>query len=387
MSENYPFNVEKIKRSLLNFGILKTILIVSFVFWIFVLYFNPYYLADLEMRWSDHLRHEWVSWLFLNVGFKVFNTPIEIFRSQVPSINPHPYWSIHPTIYPLGNILYFIPFGLLSNLGIINDIAVHKLMMSSFLMGAHLSVYYFVKELKRIGYTFRLFLMILITCLFYTHMVFWSLNGFYDVIAVLLIILSIKYYKEGSSLKSLVVLTGSFFLHYRSIFYLPFWIFVFVKVLSQYKDDIWSRFTHFNKFSLSFIWFLSVASLDFYTVFLSFIDKTWETPTSWQPSIINIYSGSLDAQILLITLSAIICFILVKRKSYVTVSTILLCLVYMLLAPQWAQWHHLFFFPALLLPSNKTSIEIVSFWLLITVFLTTGFTSPLQILHLLQKMF
>lgn len=338
------------------------------------------------MVYTDHLRHEYVSWLFLNVGFKVFNTPIGIFRSQVPSINPHPYWDVHPTIYPLGNILYFIPFGLLSNLGIINDIAVHKLMIFSFLVGAHLSVYYFVMELQRIGGNFRLFLMILISSLFYTHIVFWSLNGFYDVIAVLLIILSVKYYKEGSSLKSLVVLTGSFFLHYRSIFYLPLWIFVFVKVLPQHKDDIWSRFTHFNKFSLSFLWFLSVASLDFYTVFLSFVDRTWETPTNWQPSIINIYSGRLDAQILLITFSAIIFFTLVKRKAYVTVSTMLLCLVYMMLAPQWTLWHHLFFFPALLLPSNMTLIKIVSFWLLITLFLITGFISPLRIIHLLQNL-
>lgn len=387
MSENYPIKLEKIKRILINLGILKILLIASFVFWGLILYFNPYSFADLEKHYTDHMRHEYASWLFLNVGFKVFNTPIGVLSSQVPSLNPHPTWPMHPSIYPLGNILYFIPFGILSNLGIINDITVHKLMILSFLTGAHLAVYYFVKELKRIGYNFRLFLMILLTSIFYTHIVFWSLNGFYDVVAILLIILSIKYYKEGSSLKSIVILTGSFFLHYRSIFYLPLWICLFVKILLQYKDNIWSQFTHFNKVSLSFLWFISVASLDFYTVYLSFVDKKLVIPIEWQSSIINIYNGRVDAQILLITFSAMIFFILLKRKSYITVSTMLLCLFYVLLTPQWVLWHHLFFFPALLLPSNQPSVEIASFWLLISVYLTAGIISPLWISHLLQKMF
>ena len=376
---------KKIKRMLLNLDLLKIVLAVSFVLWALVLYFNPYYFADLEMRYTDHMRHEYMAWLFLHVGFKVFSTPLENLSLQAPSLNPHPTWRTHPHIYPLGSILYFIPFGVLSNLGIISDITVHKLMILSFLTGAHLAIYYFMMELRK--YNFGLFLTISVSSLFYTHLIFWALNGFYDAIAILFIILAIKYWREGSSLKSLVILTGSFFLHYRSIFYLPLWITLFAKILLQHKDDLWSQLTHLNRLSLSFLWFLSVASLNFYTIYLSFFNRSWKIPVEWQPSVINIYSGKLDAQILLLTLSAITFLILVKRKSYITFFSLLLCLAYMLFTPNWMHWHNLFFFPALLLSLDKTSVEVASFWLITIIYFTTGFISPLWISQLLQTMF
>jgi len=377
--------IHLIDEILEKMNVLEMMLIISLVTWISVLYFNPYYFADLENRYTDHMRHEYVSWLFLHVGFKVFSTPLKELSSQAPSLHPHLVWQMHPHIYPLGSILYFMPFGILSNLGIISDVIVHKLMVLSFLAGAHLALYYFIMELKKRG--FGVFLVASVSSLFYRHMVFWALNGFYDVMAILLIILSIKYWRKGSSLKSLVVLTASFFLHYRSIFYLPLWIVLFAKILFQHKNDLWNQLTRFSKLSLSFMWFLIVALLDLYTAYLSFLNRTWEIPAEWKTSIINVYSGKPDAQMLLLALSAIVFLILVKRKSYITGSTMLLCLAYMLFTPNWMHWHHLFFFPTMLIPSNKISVEAAAFWLVTTIYLTAGFISPLWISQLLQMMF
>jgi hypothetical protein len=191
----------------------------SFIFWVVVLCYNPYYWADLYNVYTDHLRQEYVSWSFLQVGFKVFSFPLGQIALSITALHPHPTWAMLPALYPLGMIFYFLPFGVLSNTGVLGDVLVHKLMVLSFLITAYLSVYYFTAGWKK--YNFGLLPYVLAPVLFYLSASFWALNGFFDVVPVLLIILSIYALKKDDYFKGILFISGAIFVHYRALMYSP----------------------------------------------------------------------------------------------------------------------------------------------------------------------
>ena len=360
---------------------LKSLFVWSFIFWIIILRFNPYYFADLQNVYTDHLRHEYVSWVFLQVGFKVFSTPLGEIASQVYALHPHLTWEMHPSLYPLGMVLYFLPFGILSNLGILNDILVHKLMVFSFLGAAYLCIYYFTLEWKesKLG----LCAYVLAPTLFYLSTTFWALNGFYDVIPVLFIILSIQAYKRNEYFEGVLFLAGAMFMHYRALMYFPLLIYLLYRLWRWNKTKMYTC-----KKYIAVIVVLITGLLDGYTFYLSFIDRKWLIPTIWQISpvyLLDLKDTYLFFLFLAVTLGV---WFYLFRKGEVLSSAILgLFWTYISLTSTWGHWHCLFFFPSILLADDKQSKECIFLWLLLSMYFLGGLINPAWIVSLISKMF
>jgi len=375
----------RIKRFILDYLLfenkLKSLLGWSFIFWIVILRFNPYYYADLRNIYTDHLRHEYVSWAFLQVGFKVFSTPLGEIASQVYALHPHLTWEMHPSLYPLGMVLYFLPFGILSNLGILNDILVHKLMVFSFLVCAYLCIYHFTLEWKesKLG----LCAYVLAPILFYLSTTFWAMNGFYDVIPVLLIILSIRAHKRNEYFEGVLFLAGAIFMHYRALMYFPLLIYLLYRLWRRNKTNVYVA----RRYIAIVVVFITGLVCS-YTFYLSFIDRKWRIPTIWQTSPVYLLDPKDMYLFFLFSAVTLGVWLYLFRKGAVLSSAILgLFWTYISLTSSWGPWHCLFFFPCILLAGDKQSKECIFLWLLLSMYFLGGLIDPSWIVSIISKMF
>jgi Gpi18-like mannosyltransferase len=359
---------------------LKSLLAWSFVLWTAVIIRNPYYMADLENVYTDHLRSEYISWSFLQVGFRVFSAPLGEIAPLVNALNPHLYWTMHPSLNPWGTVFYFLPFGIISDLGILNDITVHKLMVFSFLVAAYLCVYYFTLNLNKSKQDLVTF--VLLPIVFYLSSTYWALNGFYDVVPVLLIILSILAYNRNDFFKGVILLAVAMLMHYRSLVYSPLLLFSLYGLWKVKRE----KFSATRK-AIAFGIVLITGLLDGYTFYLTFIRKEWTTPSIWAPSaayVPNMQNLYLVVFFLMTTFG--VALYLLRKRNVLPCMLLLFFWVYISFIGSWGSWHLLFFFPAVLLMSGKRSREILSLWLLVSVFLLGGLVTPMQVASSVGRM-
>jgi len=337
-------------------------------------------MADLENVYTDHLRFEYVSWAFLQVGFRVFSTPLGEIGSVVHAVHPHLHWVMHPSLNPLGVVFYFLPFGAISNLGIISDVSVHKLMVFSFLVAGYSCVYYFTLNWKESKH--NLVTYVLLPIVFYLSSTYWALNGFYDLIPVLLIILSIQAYNKNDIFKGILLLAAAMLMHYRSLMYFP--------LLAYLLFRLWKRNnkkSNMRRKLLAFAVVLIIGLLDGYTFNLTFISKDWAAPTGWIPSPAYILDlKNSYCAIFFLATSFGVWFYLFRKGKILSSTIIFFFWVYISFIGSWGSWHALFFFPALLLPNDKRSKEAFSLWLLVSMFLLGSFVTPVQLVSPVGRM-
>jgi len=356
----------------------------SFIFWVLVLLFNPYYFADLQLVYTDHMRHEYVSWAFLQVGFKVFTVPLGEIAPGVVARNPHPTWEMVPSLYPLGMILYFLPFGILSNLGVLPDVIVHKIMVLSFLFAAYLCVHHLTFDLHE---DTGLFTRIIAPTVFYFSTVFWALNGFYDVIPLLFVVLSIRRFKDGDFFKGVIFSTVAFFMHYRALMYSPL---LLKGLLSLWmKKDDYSRVL-VNR-ALTAVSSLALV-LTIYTLSISY-RSLLSRPIpygvgGWATSPVYLLNlGDVPLFMLFMILSIVAGSYLVGQGEFLSATIIFLIWVYLSLVFNWRIWHCLFFLPLAIMPVDESVREGVLLWLLFTMYYFNCLIDPLYVISLLVRMF
>ncbi len=176
---------------------------------------NPSNTGTLEHFYTDHMREEWTAWCFLQLGFKEFYTPVKVIARECKSLHPHPFWAMNPVDRPLGCILVFLPFGILSNLGILPDVVVHKLEIFVITLQAVGAIYLVLKHIK------NRFVKIMYLTFLSPYIIHWALNGIYDSAVLFFVILGLLAYERGRYRLSLLSLTYAIVLHYRAIMYAP----------------------------------------------------------------------------------------------------------------------------------------------------------------------
>jgi hypothetical protein len=352
---------------------LKSLFAWSLILWIAIIIRNPYYTADLENIYTDHLRFEYTSWAFLQVGFKVFSVPLTEIVPVVNALSPHLYWQVHPLLNPLGTVFYFLPFGIASNLGILSDVVVHKLMILSFLVAGYLCVYHFTLDWNKDKPD--LITYILLPLIFYISSVYWALNGFFDVVPIFLIILSVQAYKRNDFFKVVVLLAVAMFMHYRSLVYAPLLACSFLMLWK--KEGMASGIVR-KAIASSVV--LAIGLFDGYTFYLTFIRKLWITPAVWAPSSAYILdSQNLYFVIFFLVATLGVCFYLLRKRNVLASIMLIFFWIYISFIGSWGSWHLLFFFPAILLLTEKRTRESFSIWLLISMFLLGGIITPVQL--------
>ena len=360
---------------------LKSLYGWSFVAWATMLCLNPYHFADLHEVYTDHIRHEYVSWAFLQVGLRVFYDPLGDLALHVHALNPHPTWPMVPSLYPAGMILLFLPFGALSNLGIMDDVLVHKLMVLTFLIAAYLCVHQFNQLFEDTGQH----LGFLVPTLFFLNATYWALNGFYDLIPLLLVLLATRSQKERRHERSAILVTLAMFLHYRAVMYLPLLLSSVYGMWSERGESPSKRRWIVTSAVVGMLLFTA------YTFYLSYSSITQiSIPVGlggWDTSPVHIYAPkNTTLQLFFILVTGYAYLRLMRRWEMVSSLVLLLFWVYASFIVNWRSWHSLFFFPLAVLPEDGGARRAALLWLLTVLYLFDLIINPIYVVDLVRKM-
>jgi hypothetical protein len=177
---------------------------------------SPRYVV--EIGYTDHLRHEYAAWAFLQIGLKVFDTPISDWHAGARY--PHAeFWTTLPEWYPPGLLLIFMPFGVAANKGLISDSTSAMLMVMMLGAAAVLAAWMFFRTLELV---YEPVLAIVLGVIGLIIFVNWALNGFIDPLAAGVAITGIYLAERGRPGEGLVVLCGALCIHFRLWYLWPF---------------------------------------------------------------------------------------------------------------------------------------------------------------------
>lgn len=230
---------------------LKTVfilfLLVSLVFTSYLVLANNAFTSSLEPQYFDHLRHQRFAFEFLREGMSIFSTPM---KELVPIGNPAYYgWNEIPEFYPMGIVIFFIPFSILAFNSIIDSIIVNKLTITIFLLFAHLAIYFYTTTLFNQSYDKmrqeERGVTIILTVIFYIYLIFWSLNGQYEAIPVFFVILSLIQLKKKNCGQSVFWYVIAIFFKYQAIFLLPIYLFVAYRMIST-SENVMLKFKNIS---------------------------------------------------------------------------------------------------------------------------------------------
>jgi hypothetical protein len=356
-------------------------LILSLILWIvyIILNSNPY--ATFENWYTDHLRHAYVSSLFLKDGLSVFNQPLGVLASQDSSRFMFVTWPEMPHLYPLGSILLFLPFGVLLQGGI-NAILVYKLEIALFLIFAHICLFIFLR--KFFGKNMHLFLKLVGLYIIYVTLVVYAADGMFDSVAFVFSLLAVIMFLNERYDAFFLFIGISVFLKYQAgIFLFPLIVVGLLKLFKLKNPASLIR----NKVVVLGAFFVGVSG---FTGYLSapFLIRTRpelimnginafssHSQSSWLP----------QAFFVLLTLTGTVGFAvyMLNKNSLLSLSSLFLLLPIFTL-PYFQNWYFPFIFVYVLIPQQRKELTATMVWLIFIVFMLSfggvGF-SPQPILN------
>ena len=343
---------------------LLTFLVVSLVFWLILLALNSNSLATVENWFTDHVRHSYVSTLFLKDGLSVFNQPLGTLSSQDNSHFMYVTWPEMPHLYPLGSILLFLPFGVLLQNGF-DPVLVYKLEIALFLVFAHICLFFFLKFFVKKN--LHLFWKLVGLYIIYVTLVIYAAGGMFDSIPFIFSLFAVTMFLSERYDYFFLLIGISVFLKYQAgIFLLPLIIVGLLKLIERNKPGLLFR----NKAVIAGAVFMLISA---FTAYLSapFLSQT-------RPELImsgiNAFaphtqiSWSLQFTYILLTLAAtlVYAFYMLNKNSLLSLSALFLLLPSFTL-PYFQNWYIPYFFVYILIPQRKTELWVTMIWLSIMI--------------------
>jgi hypothetical protein len=341
---------------------LLTFLLISLVLWLILLALNSNSLATVENWFTDHVRHSYVSTLFLKDGFSVFNQPLGTLSSQDNSRFMYVTWPEMPHLYPLGSILLFLPFGTLLQNGF-DPVLVYKLEIALFLIFAHICLFFFMRVfLKK---NLHLFWKLIGLYIIYVTLVIYAAGGMFDSIPFIFSLLAVTMFLSERYDYFFLLMGISVFLKYQAaIFLLPLIIVGLLKLIEKNKPGTLLR----NKAVIAGAAFFLISA---YTAYLSgpFLSQT-------RPELImngiNAFAAhtqlawTLQFTYILLTVTTTLVYVIymLNKNSLLSLSAIFLLLPSLTL-PYFQNWYIPYFFVYILIPQRKTKLGVTMIWLII----------------------
>ncbi len=360
---------------------LLAFLLLSLILWLVFLALNSNPLATFNNWYTDHVRDNYVSSLFLKDGFSVFNQPLGTLASQDHSYYMFVTWPEMPHLYPLGSILVFLPFGALLQSGF-DPVLVYKLEIALFLVFAHVCLYFFLRDfLKKKSH---LFWKIAGLYIIYVSLVLYAAGGMFDSIAFLFALIAVTMFlSERYDFFFLSMGVSAFFKYQAVIFLLPL---IIVGVLKVHEKKLLGSFIR-NKTVIVSIVLMVVSG---FTAFLSapFLIQTRQELVM---NVINAFaphaqiSWNYQSAGILLTLVVTLVYAayMLNKNSLLSVSAIFLLLPSFML-PYFQYWYIPYFFVYALIPQHKKELEITVLWLMFMIVMLCFSGNPLQIFSSFQ---
>ncbi len=356
---------------------LLAFLLLSLVLWLILLSANTNSLATFNNWYTDHVRDDYVSSLFLKDGFSVFSQPLGMLASQDSSHYKFVTWPEVPHLYPLGSILLFLPFGTLLQNGL-DPVLVYKLEIALFLVFAHICLYFFLSAfLKKNSH---LFWKIAGLYIIYVSLVLYAAGGMFDSVAFLFAIIAVTMFlSERYDYFILLMGVSIFFKYQTGIFLLPLIIVGLLMALQKNNIQTFIK----NKAVILGIILLGISG---FTAYLS-VPFMLQTRTELVMNVINAFAShsqiawNHQAVGILITLAGTLIYAvyMLKKNSFLSLSAIFLLLPSFML-PYFQYWYIPYVFVYTLIPQRKRELEVTVLWLIFMIVMLCFSGNPLQFL-------
>jgi hypothetical protein len=320
----------------------------------------------LEPSYTDHLQHEYSSWAFLHIGFRIFNTPLGDW-GNVHAAHPHLFWTQLPTIYPPGLVLFFLPFGVASNEGLLADSRVHELMVMLLGVAALFAAFQLRRTLK-LSYepVLAAVLTILGSILFLT----WGLDGFIDPLAAGLALAGIYWIRQDLPGRGIVLLALGLSLQYR-LWYL--WPLVLVVAVRRWRA--------IERWQLALTCFIATISTVTFAMSVSFVTRFHDI-SGIQPNALAVTHGVNTEQGIALVAGAIVVAIAFLNEPPEVAACVLLGFLLIFFVDQWEAWYPVLFVPLLAVIQSRLAQIAVTLVFLEGLFYLGGFPNLMRSVHL-----
>lgn len=325
----------------------------------------------LESLYSDHVHHEYAAWAFLHVGFKIFDTPLASW-GDVHARYVHFLWPGSPMLYPLGLVLFFMPFGIASNVGLLSDSQTAGLMVMTLGAAAVLASYQLYRTLRQ---TYEPVLTGVLTFLGAVLFVTWGLDGFIDPLAAGLALAGIYWYRRELPGRALVALALALWLQYRLWYLWP----LIIAIGIERRREI-----HRWQFGLTtFIAAISAVTFALSAPFLSHLD----TVAGFHPNQLAVTQGFQIDRMTVEQGTAFAAAVLVIAVTLMTdrleaAACVGLGFVLIFFVDQWQAWYPILFVPLLaVVRSRPAQIALTLTFIQVTLYLG-AFPNLMRMVHL-----
>ena len=355
------------------------LLVISLLFWLFLLAINSNPLATFEGWYTDNARHSYTASLFFKDGFSVFNQPLGNLASPDNSYFKFVTWPEMPHLYPLGSIFLFLPFGALIQNGF-NANLTFKIEIATFLLFATICIYFFLKYFLRKDQA--LLLKLIGVYIIYVSLLVYAADGMFDSIAFLFSLFAVyMFMMERYDYFFLLVSVSIFFKYQAGIFLFPLIIVGLINLFQKNKLNSLLK----NKAVLA------GATLGSVSILTAALSAPYFLATTPQLIMNGINAFSPNSQIpwtlqslsVVITLVATLAYAvyMFNKNNLLSLSAFFLLLPSFML-PYFQNWYLPFFFIYALIPQQKKELEVTMLWLIFMIFVLSfgGVAfSPLQI--------
>ncbi len=374
----YPQNINKKFRDRLI-----ALLLLSLVIWMVTIAINSNPLATFNNWYTDHVRDNYVSSLFLKDGLSVFNQPLGTLASQDNSYYMFVTWPEMPHLYPLGSILVFLPFGALLQSGF-DPVLIYKIEITLFLAVAHICLYFFLKVfLKKKS---RLLWKIAGFYIIYVSLVLYAAGGMFDSIAFVFALMAVMMFLSERYDYFFLLIGGSVFFKYQAaLFLLPLIIVGLLKVIEKKNLGSFVR-------KKEVIFGVLLLGISGFTAYLSapFLMQTrpelvMNAINAFAPhSQIN-WNYQTAGVVLTLSVTLVYAAYMLNKNSFLSLSAIFLLLPSFML-PYFQYWYVPYIFVYALIPQNRKEVEITILWLIFMIVMLCFSGNPLQIFSALGNL-
>ena len=289
-------------------------------------------LHTLEPGYTDHARHERTAWTALSEGPRIWTEPLSSWGDEEDAA--HGAWPTIAHPYPPGSVLLFLPVGAAVGLGVVPDETGHVLLVVLFAIGAAAAVVLLRAALHGRWPPALAWVAVVLAGV---DLLRWSLDGFFDAVAVAVALAGVGLVRRGRSGPALAVLAAALSLHLRLWYLLPV---VAAAAVRHRRVDRWSVVA---------VVVLGVSALTALLLLPSF--AALPDAAEFQP---NPLRGSPAAWVLAVGCTAVVA--VAERRAGpsdddvgwpVAAATTGLALALLLANPQWQAWYPLALVPAL----------------------------------------
>jgi hypothetical protein len=319
----------------------------------------------VEPGWTDHMQHEYDAWAFLQIGFRIFYVPMRDWAG-VHALHPHLLWDSLPAIYPPGLVVFFMPFGVASNEGVVSDLHVHMLMVMTLGAAGVLAAFQLRRTLRL---SYDPILGAILTFLGAVLFVHWGLDGFIDPLAAGLALLGIYWLRRDEPGRALLALTVALSLHYR-LWYL--WPLVLALAIER-RHEI-------RRWQLAGAAVIGVASI--VAFLLSFpYEGNFHTNPAINPNGLSITHGVSLEQWVAVAGGCVVVVVTAFFDRIEAALTVTLAFVMLFAVDEWEAWYPVLLLPLLAVVRTRPAQIAVTLAFLQAVVYLGGMPNVMQTVH------